>query len=255
MDDGRVPLAYSFPSPVPRSSSAPPMNPPAPNPELLRSLGRLVHGLAALFWGLPVALLVCVYTVRADWLPPYGFLPPILAGAWLLYGLGQMGHFQKQERVWMEALDRARLLGLTIVGLCPFLYGWNKMPGEPHFAVSVGLLAAVGLLFLATLNLVLRRLSAMLPDETLRLETSHFTAVNRGLLFVTLGLLAAYFGLNQVRNPPPNLVLLLSLGEQLWLWLGIVFILLPLAMTMALLWKTKEVIFDSVFNRTEGGSG
>jgi heme/copper-type cytochrome/quinol oxidase subunit 4 len=30
-------------------------------------------------------------------------------------------------------------------------------------------------------------------------------------------------------------------------WLLILFTLLPLAMTMALIWKTKEVILDSVF--------
>ena len=33
---------------------------PAPNVELLRSLGRLVRGLSALFWGLPLALIVCL---------------------------------------------------------------------------------------------------------------------------------------------------------------------------------------------------
>ena len=108
------------------------------------------------------------------------------------------------------------------------------------------------MLFLATLNLVLRRLSAMLPDETLRLETNHFTSLNRGLLFGTLTLLAAYCVLNQLPDLPPGLIHLLMLIEQMWLWLGIVLILLPLAMTMALLWKTKEVILDSIFNRPGG---
>ena len=31
------------------------------------------------------------------------------------------------------------------------------------------------------------------------------------------------------------------------LWFLILLVLLPLAMTMALLWKTKEVILDNVF--------
>jgi hypothetical protein len=31
------------------------------------------------------------------------------------------------------------------------------------------------------------------------------------------------------------------------LWFLILLVLLPLAMTMALLWKTKEVILESVF--------
>jgi len=32
-----------------------------------------------------------------------------------------MSDFQKQERPWRNALDRAKLLGLVNLGLCPFL--------------------------------------------------------------------------------------------------------------------------------------
>ena len=39
---------------------------PAPNPELMRSLGRLVRGLSALFWGLPLALVVCPNTATFE---------------------------------------------------------------------------------------------------------------------------------------------------------------------------------------------
>jgi hypothetical protein len=35
--------------------------------------------------------------------------------------------------------------------------------------------------------------------------------------------------------------------NRLGLWLLTFFALLPLAMTMALIWKTKETILDSVF--------
>jgi hypothetical protein len=228
------------------------LTPLAPNPDLLRALARLVRGLSALFWGLPITLLVCVYTANAEWLQLYGIVPPILATAWLAFGLSQLAYFQPQERVWIEALDRARLLSVVMVFLCPFLYWWNQAPREQHYLICVLLLCGIGLLFLATLNLVLRRLSAMLPDETLRLETDHFTALNRGLLFATVSLLAVYTVLRQYPDLPPNLVFLLLAIERVWMWLGIVLILLPLAMTMALLWKTKEAILDSVFNRTEG---
>jgi len=222
----------------------------APNPELLRSLKRLVRGLSALFWGLPAALLICVYTARAEWLEWYAVIPPVLATAWLTFALSQMSYFQPQERVWVESLDRARLLSLVLVGLCPFLFWWNRAPGEGYYLVSVWLLCAIGLLFLATVNLVLRRLTAMLPDETLRLETNHFTSLNRGLLFGTVMLLVVYCVLRQLPDPHPNLVYLFIAIERVWLWLGIVLILLPLAMTMALLYKTKEIILDSVFDRT-----
>ena len=40
----------------------------APNPQLLRSLGKLARGLSALFWGLPATLLISAETARAEWL-------------------------------------------------------------------------------------------------------------------------------------------------------------------------------------------
>src|SRR6266513_6117032 len=115
------------------------------NDELLRSLGRLVRGLSALFWGLPAALIICFYTARADGLKSFGIVPPLAATALLVYGLWQLGGFQKQERVWRNALDRARILSLISFGLSPFLYWWNQLPGNGFFMAMVMALALSGL--------------------------------------------------------------------------------------------------------------
>ncbi|MDE3068839.1 MAG: hypothetical protein KGJ60_15005 [Verrucomicrobiota bacterium] len=240
----------------------------APNPELLRSLGRLARGLSALFWGLPAALIIYAETARADWLKPPGILPALAANGLLLFGLWQLGDFQKQERSWLNALDRAKLLGLVNFGLCPFLYWQTNMPDQPFFNAAVWVLALSALLFLFNLNLVLKQLGAMLPDETLRQETRQFTALNRGLLAVLLLLAAGYVAL--LYSPPlrpapdaasawtaafgvsPRMQAAFSLSLN-WIlrfgfWALTFFSLLPLAMTMALLWKTKEVILESVFD-------
>jgi hypothetical protein len=221
---------------------------PAPNAELLRSLGRLARGLSALFWGLPVALIVCVQTAKTEWFRSLGVVPPLAVTGLLVYGLWQLGHFQKQERPWRNALDRAQLLGLVNAGLSPFLYWWNKIPAHPFFSPVVLLLAATSLLFLSHLNLVLQRLSAMLPDETLRLETKQFTTLNRILLLITLMLAVVYLFLSRwPYSLPPWAATFLSILERGSLWFLIVPVLLPLAMTMALIWKIKEVILNSVF--------
>lgn len=220
---------------------------PVPNAELLRSLGRLVRGLSALFWGLPIALLACFYVVRGEGLRPFGVGPPLLTTGLLAFGLWQLGDFQKQERVWRAALDRARLLSLVNLFLSPFLYWWNKIPANEFFFTMVLLLTFSALLFLASLNLVLRRLGAMLPDEGLRLETRQFTALNLNLLFVTFLIAATYLLLGQFRALPPWLGIIMGLLDQGSFWFLILLVLLPLAMTMALLWKTKEVILDNVF--------
>jgi hypothetical protein len=220
---------------------------PAPSTELLRSLGRLVRGLSALFWGLPIALIVCFHTAKADSLKAFGVVPPLLTTGLLAYGLWQLGDFQKQERVWRVALDRARLFSLINFGLSPFLYWWNKVPANAFFLAVVVLMALSGLLFLGSVNLVLRRLGAMLPDEALRLETRQFTTLNLNLLSATFVLALLYVGAGQFHALPFWLGTVVSAMEHGSLWFLIVLVLLPLAMTMALLWKTKEVILDNVF--------
>ncbi len=217
----------------------------APNPQLLRSLGKLARGLSALFWGLPAALLIGAETARADWLKPLCFLPALAVNSLLVYGLWQMSDFQRQERPWRHALDRAQLLALVLLGLCPFIYWHNKLPEQIFFADAVFVLELAAVLFLFNLNLVLKRLGAMLPDETLRHETRQFTAFNRwllvGLVFFAIVVAAL------VQLPSPHTSKILFLVNRASNLLLIFFILLPLAMTMALIWKTKEVILDAVF--------
>jgi hypothetical protein len=228
-----------------------------PNAQLLQALGRLARGLSALFWGLPAWLIAAVRTAKAEWLAPWAVLPLLALNGVLLFGLWQMSAFQPQERPWRAALDRAKLLGLVNLGLCPFLYWWNRLHALPpdaapspvqwFFAVSVGLLALNGVLFLFNLNIVLERLGAMLPDETLRADTRQFTAINRALLLALLVLAALHLALNQLNDPPRPFLLLTGGVRRAGEWALLFLLLLPLAMTMALLWKTKEAILRSVF--------
>src|SRR5579862_887100 len=155
------------------------------NPELLHSLGRLVRGLSALFWGLPAALIICVGTAIGGWFSIYGIcavVPPMVTTGLLVFGLWQLDAFQKQERPWCNALDRTKMFALINFGLSPFVFWWYHEPTEPRFSISVLVLALSAWFFLFSLNTVVLRLGAMLPDETLRHETRQFTSLNRSLL-------------------------------------------------------------------------
>ena len=233
-----------------------------PSADLLSALGRLVRGLSALFWGLPISLVVCVQTARGDLLQSLGILPPMIATALLLYGLELLGHFQKQERVWQTALDRAKIFGLINIGLSPFLYWWNRVPAHPFYGSIVEVMILSGLLFLFCLNPMLWRLAAMLPDETLRLETKTFTTVNRYLLLVAWAFFSLFFviarakpgwldhlfqvlvTLSPLQNHAGSAAVWLDRGGT---WGVLFLVLLPVAMTMALIWKIKEAILASVF--------
>lgn len=219
----------------------------APNPELMRSLGRLVRGLSALFWGLPLALVVCFHTARGDALKWYNVIPPLASTGLLVYGLWQVGAFQRQERVWRTALDCCRVLALLNFGLSPFLYWWNKVPGNLFFTAVIGVLIVSSLLFLGSLNWVLQRLGAMIPDEALRQETRQFTALNLNLLAATLLLGICYVVLSRLPNLPLYFQAIRIVLDSGSFWLLVLLVLLPVAMTMALIWKTKEVILDNVY--------
>jgi len=140
------------------------------------------------------------------------------------------------------------LLALVNVGLSPFIYWYSRLPEEIFFKAAILMLMTTGLLFLFNLNHVLQRLAAMLPDETLRTETRVFGNLNLSLLTAILLLFALYFILGQIDNLPDSLERILDVMSLLRLWLLTLLILLPMAMTMTLIWKIKEVIFASVFS-------
>ena len=218
--------------------------------ELLRALGRVVRGLSTLFWALPVTLLIDVETARTDWLGFLGdaaFVPAVLAGAVLYFGLRELRDFQKQERIWHQALNRAEIFAIINTGLAPFLFWWHRFPGIPFYIVCVVVFAFSGLLLLMQINQVLRRLCAMLPDENLRVETKMFTTLNIGLFLVVFIGLAVCLGLAQAQILPRAIGSMMTGDNPQGLWFILFLGLMPLAMTLAILWKIKEVIFMSLF--------
>jgi hypothetical protein len=222
--------------------------------ELLRALGQLVRGLSGMFWALGLTALVYLEAARAETAEAAGlgtfgglaFFAALALSAMLWRGLRRMSAFQPQERIWRRALARAEALAAADAGLSPFLYWWHQFPAVPLFADGAGLWLLFSLFLLAHVNFVLRRLCAMLPDETLRGETKLFTACNITFLLAVFAGLAAGSLLSRLAVLP-------AFARDPWeaagaggIWLAVFLVLLPLAMTMTLVWKIKEVIFSSL---------
>jgi hypothetical protein len=217
--------------------------------DLMRALGRLVRGLSTLFWGIPLTLVVDLETARTNWLQalgPMSFLPALVLSGALWFGLRQMRDFQKQERVWQQALHRAETFAMVNAGLAPFLFWWHRFPSQPLYFVCVHALAACGYLFLIVVNQTLRRLAAMLPDEMLRTETRTFVAWNSWMLAAAVGVLAAYFALGNFQAAARWLARKLPVFQSVGEWLILFLTLTPVAITLALLWKIKEAIFSGM---------
>lgn len=218
--------------------------------ELLRALGKLARGLSTLFWTIPVAIFFDAATAGTDWLRFLGeasFLPAMAAGAMLYHGLRQLRDFQKQERIWRQALDRAEMLALIQTGLAPFLFWWRRFPEMHFYRVCVVVFVFSVLLFLIQFNQVLRRLCAMLPDEHLRVETKMFTDLNLTLFSIVLLGLATGFALHEAQALPRSVWLMVSGDNPRGLWFMLFLGLFPLTLTLAILWRIKEMIFQSIF--------
>ncbi len=219
-------------------------------PNLLPALARVVRGTSILFWGLPAAIVVSIMSTLSNWTDaawPMGMLAPPVAFGMLWCGLWLLGAFQPQERVWQAALGQAKLMGLFTLGLAPFLHWHHRAPDVLYFTNAVWLLALVFVLYLISLNKMLARLAAMLPDETLRVESQLFSRMNRMLLAMTPIGFGVMYLMSLINKPPELLFQIVALAAEFRPWLFMAFVLIPLSMTMSLLWKTKESILASVF--------
>jgi hypothetical protein len=222
-------------------------------PGVIPALARVVRGLSALFWGLPMALLLNTKTALGDPWQSWGLPPLLFAAGLLVFGLFELRQFQPNERIWVSALERAQVLSLMLFALAPVAQWWNRVPDEPFFLGGLVILLFAGLTFVLALNQVLLRLAAMLPDETLRMETRFFVGWNNRFLLVLGLLLAGYLTLVRLPRVPEALLTIVVVFDLVKTWLLLLLALVPVALTMTLLWKTKEVILASVFR--PGGNG
>lgn len=232
-------------------------------PALLPSLAQAIRGLSALFWGLPVSIFLWTNLAlgtpsSSRQLPLAGtvgniantvsaVLPACMSLGLLAYGLALLGAFQPRERIWTRSLERARLLVWLIFALTPFAYWFSRRPDESFFAQSFELGIFAHLAFLVCVNHVIRRLAAMLPDETLRSDVRVFTALNIRVLMALGFLLALALVVGHSRATIALAGPILGLLGRIEPWHLVVPALIPVALTMTLLWKTKGVIISSVF--------
>ncbi len=220
----------------------------SPTPELLRSLGKMLRGLSALFWGLPVALIASVQSQTFPGGQGLSALIPCTANGLLFFGLMQLAHFQPQERIWREALDRAKVLAIINTWLSPFLYFRVRLPHIPHYDIAVDVLYLSSLLFLYNYNLVLFRLTFMLPDENLRKDAKMLARWNRAILGIAALISLAYLTMLRSGLTPSFFHFPLQVMEMNRWWMAVVPLLMPVAMMMTLTWKVKELVIDGVFN-------
>ena len=214
-------------------------------------LRRLVKGIMALFWGMPFALLVCVQGSFTDWLRPLWLFPPVGATCLILYGVLEVEAFRTDARQWQRSIERAKVFALVNLGLSPFVYFVSRAPEIALFSSMVGFMAFTGLLFLFMLNQSMQRLTDLWPDEMLRTETRLFTSMNITLMGAVITFLALFQIAQKVSFVSDLVLANTRIMGPIKRFVVLLLILMPLAMTMTLLWKIKESILREVFAENE----
>ena len=182
-------------------------------------------------------------------------LPVLGAAAGLAVLCSQRHHelvaakFRRNEAGWQRALNRAEIFALLNLGLAPFIYFANRMPNEIYYRQMNWAMGVAAVLYIFNLNRSLRQLAVMLPDQTLREDTELFTSMNQGLMVTLIALVGMYFGLHHVDELPLPVIQFIVVLEEHRRWLLIFLVLLPVAMTMSLLWKIKEIVLNGIFGR------
>ncbi|MBI1840391.1 MAG: hypothetical protein HYR88_06005 [Verrucomicrobia bacterium] len=244
----RVALGGSLPMTAAGDSRADTGHEPGKDP-LLPALGKLVRGLSCLFWGVPILLVASVQTAKAEPARNLHLWSTVGAFALVAYGVHLLGAFQPQERIWQRAVDRARLVSLLNLGFSPFLYYWSRVPSNGMFQSMLDLLVVCFLSFLIEMNPLMERLVAMLPDAALRDETKLFARIGRAILAPIWGGAVFYLVMTRFNLVFPFLAPWFAFLSEGGLWIALFLALLPIALTMSLLWKIKELVFQSVFCR------
>lgn len=218
-------------------------------------LRALVRGLALLFWSLPLELVIGINLAAAGWFGNFGIMAPVLPPAMMFIGLGELKKYKPEHCTWQRLLDQARLMAMINTGLAPFLYWWRHIPANPFFESMLVLLAVCAFLLLARLNRVVVHLAGVVPAATLDTEIRKLGGLNHTAL-VTVAAVIAIHGLAALLNILPRAYYdhILDPTRPRVLVLFVLLVLVPVALTMGMIWRSRETVLDTVFRGAVGAA-
>ncbi len=231
-------------------------------------LRPLLRGLNALLVGLPLALLVCVPGAVGDWIRLFvivllegnalpgmwvlALLPSLFAIGLLAVAVWQLGRFRTDVKEWQADLYHSRLFVLVCLGLAPFLQ-WAEVEsvgllgGEFVFSLNVILFTLAAFVFLLHLNLLLRRLATLLPNEVLQADTRIFAKLNPMLLLLVLAVVGVYLLASMLEPVNQRFKQIMEAINAQSGRLLILLVLPSLATTLSMVWKSRQTALRMIF--------
>lgn len=223
-------------------------------------LVRLSQGFSCIFWGLPVGLLFCVQLLILDVMVAdprirtslshlyFALFCAILAvicfGAFKLWTVKVIGD------IWTRRARFCTWAAVLCLYFSPFLYWWQAVPYDVFLTINLfGLILSVVLL-LISLNVLSMELGRFLGDNSLRRESKLFLGLNALVLAVPSTGAFAWVTYQSLQGKST-----LNIGLQFlnlfrlhypWRLTLFVILFLPVSLTLANLWRVKEILVDEL---------
>ena len=219
-----------------------------------RDLVHVAQGLYFIFWGLLVSIVVGTQILATLWLRSFAelFLAAgvlaTLVGAWRLTQ-ARLDRLQPAElsRRWRVRTRWIFWLAMLLAYFCVLFFMWRRAVDSLYLQVNALVFVGVGICYLILLSRTVAALALGLGNDELALESRLFNASNIGLLLLPFLGALGYVAVMAVRRESDLLDEFNLLLSQLNTLTALVF-LLPLSLTLAVVWAAK----DMALRRLEG---
>ncbi len=220
-------------------------------------LVRLTQGLYFIFWGLLVTVLVAAQTVVLLWVRAFsevflaGGVVATLMGTWRLQQARL--HALPDESTgpqWRNRVGRLRGVATLLAYFCVLFYMWRGVPDNFYLQLNAAAFVATGIVYLMMLNRTITTLAAFVGRKQMALEARLFTAANIVLLFLPFAAALAYIVLMAVLRQTSLLEEFRQLLQRISLLVAIV-VLLPVSLTLALVWAAKDTLVQELVSRDQ----
>ena len=216
--------------------------PPAPALSPTDLLG-LAQGFSRILWSIPLGLFL--FTGAMDFAVSLYFRLPsyIVAVLLFLWGLLRLRRVHSMSRQWTHYLHVAFLLVILLIYFSPFVYWWTHFPEGDHFVINLFgmLLAATWLLW--SINRLAGEVASALQDRFFLIECRLSGWAVQALMSAPVFLYFVYATLYAGRADIPLHRTLEDLRYLPYIQWYFALVLLPLTLTIAIAWKTKERAF------------
>jgi hypothetical protein len=201
---------------------------------------RLLRGFTAVFWGLPVSLLLFFGAVDVN-IVVWFRLPTYILGVAVVYiGLALLRFSGLDRGPWKKQARNGLIAAFLLIYLGPFVYWYSFLPRSGwYYLTNLCLLLGAAMWLLFAVNRLAGELGAETQDRDLMME-SRLCSWSIVLLMVLPMILTTAFSSYMALKYESSLVAEMRGVRQESPWWIHIFFLIPLSLTMTSSWKAKE---------------